>query len=123
MLLLSSMRQSQLFTKTQKSFPKDEESVNAKYLIKAGYIQKMSAGVYSYLPLGFRVLDKINDIIREEMNAIGGQELLMPALVAKEYWEKTGRWDVDVAYKLKSQFGDEGWQTLEIQEGRLSLGA
>ena len=62
------MKQSQLFTKTEKNFPKDEESVNAKYLIRAGFISKASAGVYSFLPLGLRVLNKINQIIREEMN-------------------------------------------------------
>lgn len=111
------MLQSRFFTKTQKTFPAGEEAVNAKYLIKAGYIQKMSAGVYSYLPLGLRVLDKINDIIREEMNAIGADELLMPALVAKEYWEKSGRWHTPVAYEFKSPFGEEfalGWTHEEV---------
>ncbi|MDP3901853.1 MAG: aminoacyl--tRNA ligase-related protein [bacterium] len=95
------MRLSQLFSKTIRDFPKEEEAVNAKLLIKAGYIRKLSAGVYAYLPLAWRVLNKINNIIREEMNAIGGQELLMPTLVAKEYWEKSGRWDVDVAFKTQ----------------------
>lgn len=111
------MLQSQLFSKTLKTFPKDEESVNAKFLIRAGFIKKTSAGVYSYLPLGWRVLSKINNIIREEMNAIAGQELLMPALVAKEYWEKTGRWKVEAMYKLKSIYGEEyglGWTHEEI---------
>ena len=79
------MLQSQLFTKTSKTAPKDEEAINAKLLIRGGYIRKMSAGVYSLLPLGWRVLNKINNIIREEMDVIGGQELLMPSLVAKEY--------------------------------------
>lgn len=111
------MKQSQLFTKTFKTFPKDEEAINAKYLIKAGYIQKMSAGVYSYLPLGLRVLDKINAIIREEMNVVGAAELLMPALVAKEYWAKSGRWHTPVAYEFKSPFGEEfalGWTHEEV---------
>lgn len=106
------MKQSELFTKTSKTFPKDEEAVNAKLLIRGGFIQKMSAGVYAILPMGFRVLNKINGIIREEMNAIGGQELLMQALVAKEYWEKSKRWHTDVAYEFKSPFGEEfalGW--------------
>ena len=76
------MRQSQLFSKTEKNFPKDEESINAKYLIKGGFIAKNSSGIFSFLPLGWRVLNKINNIIREEMNAIGGQEILMPALIA-----------------------------------------
>lgn len=111
------MRQSELFTKTSKTFPKDEEAVNAKLLIRAGYIRKMSAGVFSFLPLGLRVLNKINQIIREEMNAIGGQELLMQALVAKEYWEKSKRWHTDVAYEFKSPFGEEfalGWTHEEV---------
>lgn len=94
------MRQSELFTKTSKTSPKDEEAINAKLLIRAGFIRKSSAGVYSYLPLGWRVIEKINGIIREEMNAIGAQELLMPALVHKEYWEKSGRWDSDVMFKI-----------------------
>lgn len=95
------MKQSQLFTKTSKNFPKDETAINARYLIKGGFIAKNSSGVFSFLPLGWRVLSKISQIIREEMNAIGGQEILLPALIAKKYWEKTGRWDVDIAYKLK----------------------
>lgn len=94
------MRQSQLFSKTVKNFPKDEESVNAKYLIKGGFISKNSSGVFSFLPLGWRVLNKINNIIREEMNAIDGQEMLMPTLIAKKYWEKSGRWDVGIMYKI-----------------------
>ncbi len=111
------MLQSKLFSKTTKAFPKDEEAVNAKYLIRGGFIRKMSAGVFTYLPLARRVLDKINAIIREEMNAIGGEELLMPALVAKEYWEQSKRWDVDVVYKLKTQAGEEfglGWTHEEV---------
>jgi prolyl-tRNA synthetase len=110
------MKQSQLFTKTEKNFPKDEESINAKYLIRAGFIRKSSAGVYSFLPLGLRVLNKINQIIREEMNNIGGQEVLFPSLIAKKYWQKSGRWTVPVMYKLKVQ-RDEfglGWTHEEI---------
>jgi len=94
------MKQSQLFTKTSKTFPRDEEAINARLLIKAGFIRKLSAGVYAYLPLGWRVLGKINNIIREEMNAIGAEELMMPSLVAKEYWEKSGRWDADIMFKI-----------------------
>src|SRR3989338_4625058 len=111
------MRQSELFTKTQKTSPKEEEAVNAKLLTRAGYIRKMSAGVYAYLPLAWRVLNKINAIIRAEMNAIGAQELLMPALIAKEYWEKSKRWHTDVAYEFKSPFGEEfalGWTHEEV---------
>ncbi len=108
---------SKLFSKTDRAFPKDEEAINAKYLIRGGFIRKISAGVFTYLPLAQRVLQNINTIIREEMNAIGGEELLMPALVAKEYWEKSKRWDVDVVYKLKSNFGEEfglGWTHEEV---------
>lgn len=93
------MFQSRLFSKTTKNLPEGEESRNAQLLIKAGFINKSSAGVYSFLPLGLKVLNKINQIIREEMNAISGEELLMPALVHKKYWEQSGRWDVDVIYK------------------------
>ncbi len=111
------MLQSKLFTKTQKTLPKEEEAINAKLLIKGGFICKLSAGVYSYLPLGWRVLEKINRIIREEMNAIGAQELLMPSLVAKEYWEKSKRWKTDVMYKLESPYGENfglGWTHEEV---------
>ncbi|MFA6047778.1 MAG: aminoacyl--tRNA ligase-related protein [Parcubacteria group bacterium] len=87
------MYQSQLFTKTQKNAPRDEESVNAQLLIRAGYIDKLMAGVYTYLPLGIRVYQKVEDIIREEMNAIDGQEIFMPSINPKENWEKTGRWE------------------------------
>ncbi|MDP3998971.1 MAG: aminoacyl--tRNA ligase-related protein [bacterium] len=93
------MLQSQLFSKTTKNLPEGETAKNAQLLIKAGFINKSSAGVYSFLPLGLRVLNKINQIIREEMNAIGGEELLLPSLVQRKYWEKSGRWDVDIIYK------------------------
>ena len=86
------MKQSQLFTKTTKEAPKDEISLNAQLLIRAGFIEKLMAGVYSYLPLGHIVEKKIEEIIRQEMNAIGGQEMIMPALQPKENWEKTNRW-------------------------------
>lgn len=96
------MKQSQLFTKTLKESPKDEVSLNAQLLIRAGFIDKLMAGVYTYLPLGLRVLNKIKNIVREEMNGIGGQEILMPALTPKENWEATGRWDkIDVLFKLE----------------------
>lgn len=96
------MKQSQLFTKTRKEAPKDEVSVNAQLLIRAGYIDKLMAGIYTILPLGLRVMKKIENIIREEMNSIGGQEIFMPALHPKENWAVTGRWDtMDDLYKLK----------------------
>ncbi len=90
------MRQSQLFTKTKKESPADEVSLNAELLIKAGFINKEMAGVYSYLPLGLMVVKKIENIIREEMNAIDGQEINMTALQEKALWEKTNRWNDEV---------------------------
>jgi len=85
-----------LFTKTKKEAPKDEVSKNAQLLIRAGFVNKELAGAYAYLPLGIRVINKISNIIREEMNAVGGQELIMTALQDKETWGKTGRWSDDV---------------------------
>ena len=96
------MRQSQLFTKTIKNLPKDETSFNAQTLIRAGFINKLGAGIYTFLPLGLRVLNKINKIVREEIDAIGGQELLMPALTPKESWQITDRWEnFDALFRLK----------------------
>ncbi len=109
------MRQSQLFTKTRREAPKDEVAKNAQLLIRAGYIHKEMAGVYSMLPLGLRVHEKIKQIVREEMNSIGGQELIMSTLQSKELWESTGRWDddvVDVWFKTTLAAGGEagfGW--------------
>ncbi|MBU4346930.1 prolyl-tRNA synthetase [Patescibacteria group bacterium] len=95
------MLQSKLFTKTVKELPKDEISFNAQTLIRAGFIDKVTAGVYTFLPLGLKVHNKICDIIREEMNAIGGQEILMPALTPKNVWQTTDRWDsFDALFKL-----------------------
>lgn len=96
------MLQSKLFTKTRKETPKDEVSVNAQLLIRGGFVDKLMAGVYTILPLGLRVMKNIEQIIREEINAIGGQELVMPTLQPKENWEKTGRWSaMDDLYKVK----------------------
>ncbi|MDO8590684.1 MAG: aminoacyl--tRNA ligase-related protein [bacterium] len=102
------MKQSQLFTKTRKEAPKDEVAKNAELLIRAGYIHKEMAGVYSYLPLGLRVINKIANIIREEMNDIGGQELLLTTLQDSTVWTKTGRWQddaVDNWFKTKLKNG------------------
>ena len=96
------MKQSQLKIKTLREAPKDEQSVNAILLTRAGFVEKLSAGVYSFLPLGLKVLRKIENIVREEMMAAGGQEILMPALTPKENWQKTGRWEnFDALFKLK----------------------
>ena len=97
------MRQSNLFPKTLKIAPKDAVSASHKFLIQAGFADMLQAGVYTYLPLGWRVVQKICSIIREEMNALDGQELLMPALQPKDIWEETGRWESmnEVMYKFK----------------------
>ncbi|MDP3899481.1 MAG: aminoacyl--tRNA ligase-related protein [bacterium] len=96
------MRLSTLFTKSTKEAPKDELSFNARILIQAGFIDKLAPGVYTYLPFGLLVLKKIENIIREEMNIIGGQEVLMPALTPRQNWEITSRWDsFDALFKLK----------------------
>jgi prolyl-tRNA synthetase len=102
------MLYTQLFTKTTKDFPSDEISKNAQLLIRAGFIHKTMAGVYSYLPLGLRVLNNIETIVRNNMNAIGGQEILMNSLHPKKWWETTERWDnVDILFKIKSQTNSE----------------
>jgi prolyl-tRNA synthetase len=104
------MRRSELFIKTRKEAPADEEARNAQLLIRAGYIHKEMAGVYSYLTLGKKVLDNISNIIREEMNAIGGNEVLMSTLQNKDLWEATGRWDdkkVDNWFKTRLANGTE----------------
>jgi prolyl-tRNA synthetase len=104
------MRVSQLFTKTSKTMPADEVAKNAQLLIQAGFIHKEMAGVYAYLPLGLRVLENIKKIVREEMNAIGGQEVAMTTLQPRDIWEKTDRWDdakVDNWFKTKLNNGTE----------------
>jgi len=103
--IIREMRYSKLFGKTKKS-AKKFDTANATLLVKAGFVDQLMAGVYSYLPLGLRVLEKIKQIIREEMNAIGGQEIFLPALHPAENWKKTGGWDnIDVLFKLKSRTG------------------
>lgn len=115
-----SMRYSQLFGKTSKTAPHDAESVNARLLCQAGFIDQVMAGVYSYLPLGLLVLKRIQQIVREEMDMIGGQEILMPALHPKELWAATGRWEdpgSEVMFQLKGRGGKEyglGWTHEEV---------
>lgn len=104
------MRVTQLFSKTRKQVPADEVARNAQLLIKAGFIHKEMAGVYAYLPLGKRVLDNIADIVRQEMNQLGGQEVQMSVLQPKEIWLQTDRWDddkVDNWFKTKLANGTE----------------
>ncbi|KKT66051.1 MAG: Prolyl-tRNA synthetase [Candidatus Curtissbacteria bacterium GW2011_GWC1_44_33] len=103
------MRQSKLFPKTKKEAPKEAESINHKLLVRAGFIDQLMAGSWTLLPLGWRVVTKINQVIREEMNAIGGQEMLMPLLHPREIWNETGRWDKakEVMYQFKDSRGRE----------------
>ncbi len=113
------MLQSALFTKALRDDPKDALSANARLLERAGFVHKNSAGVYSYLPLGLRVLKKISAIVREEMDAIGGQELLLPALLDRKYLDATGRFAVDVGYDVRGKKDDAvqyvlGWTHEEV---------
>ena len=104
------MKASKLFLKTQKELPHDADSINASFLQRAGYIHKLVAGVYSYLPLGFKVINKVINIIREEINAIGGQEIFMGSLQDSSVWQLSGRWDDsvnDVWFKSKLNSGGE----------------
>lgn len=109
------MRVSKLFTKTLKQAPADEVAKNAQLLIRAGFVYKEMAGVYAYLPLGLRVLENIKTIVREEMDAIDSNELVMTTLQRKEIWEKTSRWSddvVDIWFKTNLKDGTElglGW--------------
>lgn len=114
------MRYSRLFGKTSKTAPHDADSVNARLLVQGGFVDQLMAGVYTFLPLGLRALEKVKRIIREEMNAVGGQEILMPALQPKEPWETTGRWTdpgPEVMFQFKGR-GDKdyglGWTHEEI---------
>ena len=98
------MKQSGLFPKTLKYPPKDAETTNHKLLVQAGFVRQLMAGVYTYLPLGLRVLNKISQIVREEMDAIGGREVLMPLMHPASIWKTTGGWDsIDVLFKLQSR--------------------
>ena len=103
------LKQSEMFVKTQRTSPRDESSWNARLLLQAGYIDKVAAGVYTYLPLGLRVLRKIQQIVRDEMLGLGAQEILMPALHPKELWSATGRWQ-DPGPTVMFQFKGHGHQ-------------
>lgn len=109
------MRVTKLFTKTLREAPADEVAKNAQLLIRAGFVYKEMAGVYAYLPLGIRVVEKIKQVVREEMNAIDSNELIMTGLQRKDVWEKTGRWSddtVDIWFKTKLKDDTEvglGW--------------
>ncbi len=101
------MRYSRLFIPTLKEAPADAEAVSHKLMVRAGFVRQLAAGLYIYLPLGIRVMAKINQIIREEMNAIGGQEVTMPVLNPAEVWQQTGRWDAigGEMFRLKDRGG------------------
>src|SRR6188472_4558106 len=101
------MRWSHLFIPTLREVPAEAEVVSHQLLLRAGYIRQLSAGIYSYLFLAQRSLQKIQRIVREEMDAIGAQEMLLPALQPAELWQESGRWDVmgDNMFRLKDRFG------------------
>ena len=102
------MRYSKLFGRTVREVSSEETSVNAKLLTRGGFIRREVAGVYNYLPLGLRVLNRISNIVREEMNKTGAQELLLSAFQSKASWQKTGRWDTfDSLFKVKSKHETE----------------
>ncbi|TAK03340.1 hypothetical protein EPO34_04730 [Patescibacteria group bacterium] len=114
------MRYSHLFGKTNKNAPHDADSANAKLLVQGGFVDQLASGIYTYLPLGLRVLDKVKGIIREEMLALGANEILMPALQPAEPWKVTGRWE-DPGKEVMFQFegrGDKafglGWTHEEV---------
>ena len=101
------MKESNLFSKTRKEAPNDEASASARFLIRGGFVEKIGAGIYAMLPLGLRVLNKIEKIIAQEMDAIGGQRILMTALMPKKNWETTGRWSsLDVLFKIEREKGE-----------------
>src|SRR3984885_351238 len=101
------MRWNTLFIPTLRAHPAEAEVITHRLLLRAGYIRQLSAGIYNYLMLAQRSLLKIQQIVREEMNAIGGQEMLLPALNPAEVWQESGRWEAmgDNMFRLKDRFG------------------
>src|SRR3990167_3254730 len=116
------MKITDLFVKASKNVPVDEQATNAKLLIQAGYVHKEMAGVYAYLPLGLMVIENIKQIVRDEMNKIGSNELIMTSLQRKELWERTNRWsdqEVDVWFKSHLKNGTEvGFRSEERRVGK-----
>src|SRR5881392_1147579 len=98
-------RASQLFLPTLRDAPADAEAVSHKLLVRGGFIRQVSAGLWTFMPLGWRVHRKIVQIVREEMDAIGGQEMLMPVLTPAELWEQTGRADIPELFHLEDRNG------------------
>jgi len=119
------MRYSKLFIPTLKEAPADAEAVSHKLMVRAGYVRQLAAGLYIYLPLGIRVMEKINRIIREEMNAIGGQEVTMPVLNPAEVWQQTGRWDAigGEMFRLKDRGGRDMCMAMTHEETMTWLAA
>ncbi|GBE31195.1 proline--tRNA ligase [bacterium BMS3Bbin05] len=103
------MRYSQLFIPTLREAPADAEAISHKLLVRAGFVRQLASGLYIYLPIGWKVLNKINTIIREEMNAIGAQEISMPVLHPAEIWQQTGRWNEigDEMFRLRDRKGSD----------------
>ena len=106
------MRMSKLFVQTLRDFPADAEVMSHKLLVRAGYIRRLSSGIYNYLPLMWRTLRKVETIVREEMDRAGAQELLMPFVQPEELWQESGRWDVygKELMRLKDRQGRGGEQ-------------
>jgi len=119
------VRYSKLFIPTLKEAPADAEAVSHKLMVRAGFVRQLAAGLYIYLPLGIRVMEKINRIIREEMNAIGGQEVTMPVLNPAEVWQQTGRWDAigDEMFRLKDRGGRDMCMAMTHEETMTWLAA
>ena len=114
------MRASQLFFPTLREVPADAEMTSHKLLLRGGFIRRVGAGIYDYLPLGYKVIKKIEKIVREEMDAQGAQELLMPAIVPAELYQETGRWDLDVLFRFKDRSDREyaiGFTHEEVDNG------
>src|SRR5207244_4512913 len=98
-------RLSEYLLPTEREPPADAEAISHRLMVRAGLIRQVGAGLWSYLPAGWRVHGKAVQIIREEIDAIGGQEMLMPVLQPAEPWRRTGRWDIDELFKLKDRRG------------------
>src|SRR5256884_9843381 len=98
------MRRGQPLFPTRREEPADAEALSNKRLLRAGLVRQLAAGVYVFLPLGQRVLDKVNAIIREEMNAIGGQEITMPVIHPADIWKQSGRWGIPEMFKLRDRY-------------------
>src|SRR6266487_6383989 len=99
------VRASQLFLPTLREDPAEAEAASHKLLVRGGFIRQVSAGVWTFLPLGWRVHQKIVKIVREEMDAIGGQEMMMPVLTPAELWEQSGRIKIPEVFRLKDRAG------------------